>query len=94
MNGQPLQCQIEFRKIKPCTSHECKRSIQLSEPVNITRQSDPVEANQNMTVWLVMKEEVELDYFSKYEVRLRESTVKGWGPYSDRSLFKTGEGGT
>ena len=94
MNGQPLQCQIEFPKIKSCTSHECKRSIQLSEPVNITRKSDPVEANQNMTVWLVMKEEVKLDYFSKYEVRVRESTVKGWGPYSKTSLFQIGEGGT
>ena len=94
MNGRPLKYQIEFRKIKSCTSHECKRSIQLSEPVNITRQSDPVEANQNMTVRLVMKRDVELDYFSKYEVRVKESTVKGWGPYSNKSLFKIDEGGT
>ena len=94
MNGKPLQHQIEFRKIKSCTSHECKRSIQLFETVNITRRSDSVLVHQNMIVRLVMKREVELDYFSKYEVRVRESTVKGWGPYSPASLFKTGEGGT
>ena len=94
MNGKPLKYQIEFRKIKSCTSHECKRSIQLFETVNITRQSDSAAATQNMTVRLVMKREVKLDYFSKYEVRVKESTVKGWGPYSNTSQFKTGEGST
>ena len=94
MNGRPLKYQIEFRKIKSCTSHECKRSIQLFETVNITRRSDSAPVHQNMTVWLVMKREVELDYFSKYEVRVRESTVKGWGPYSHTSQFKIGEEGT
>ena len=94
MNGKPLQYQIEFRKIKSCTSHECKRSIQLFETVNITRRSDSVPVHQNMIVRLVMKREVELDYFSKYEVRVRESTVKGWGPYSNTLQFKIGEGCT
>ena len=91
MNGKPLQYQIEFRKIKSCTSHECKRSIQLFETVNITGRSDSVSADQNMTV---RKRGLELDYFSKYKVRVKESTVKGWGPYSNTSLFKIGEGGT
>ena len=94
MNGKPLQYQIEFRKIKSCTSHECKRSIQSFETVNITRRSDLVPVDKNMTVRLVMKQEVELDYFSKYEVRVRERTVKGWGPYSRTLQFKIGEGGT
>ena len=94
MNGKPLKYQIEFRKIKSCTSRECKRSMQLFDLVNITRRSDSVPANHNMTVRLVMEEEVELDYFSKYEVRVRESTVKGWGPYSRTSQFKIGEGST
>ena len=95
MNGKPLKYQIEFRKIKSCTSHECKRSMQLFETVNIRRRSDSVPVDQNMTVRLVMKREMEeLDYFSKYEVRVKESTVKGWGPYSNTSQFKTGEGGT
>ena len=93
MNGKPSQYQIEFRKIKSCTSHECKRSIQLFETVNITRRSDSVPVDQDMTVRLVMKREVELDYFSKYEVRVRESTVKGWGPYSRTSQFIIGERG-
>ena len=93
MNGKPLRYQIEFRKIRSCTSHECKQSIQFFETVNITKRSD-ISVDQNMTVRLVMKREVELDYFSKYEVRVRESTVKGWGPYSNKSLFKIGEGGT
>ena len=95
MNGKPSQYQIEFRKIKSCTSHECKRSMQLFETVNIRRRSDSVPVDQNMTVRLVMKREMEeLDYFSKYEVRVKESTVKGWGPYSNTLLFKTCEGGT
>ena len=94
MNGKLLQYQIEFRKIKSCTSHECKRSIQLFETVNITRRSDSVPVHQNMIVKLVMKRGVELDYFSKYEVRVRESTVKGWGPYSNTLQFKIGEGCT
>ena len=93
MNGKPSQYQIEFRKIKSCTSHECKRSIQLFETVNVTGRSDSVPVDQNMTVRLVMKRGLELDYFSKYEVRVRESTVKGWGPYSRTSQFKIGEGG-
>ena len=93
MNGKPSQYQIEFRKIKSCTSHECKRSIQLFETVNVTGRSDSVPVDQNMTVRLVMKRGLELDYFSKYEVRVRESTVKGWGPYSRTSQFIIGEGG-
>ena len=52
MNGRPLKYEIEFRKIKFCTSHECKRSIQLFETVNITRRSDSVPLDQNMTVRL------------------------------------------
>ena len=48
-----------------------------------------------MTVTVVMKQELQLDYFTKYEVKVRESTTGGgWGPYSPTLLFKTSEGST
>ena len=94
MNGKPLKYQIEFCKIKSSTSHECKRSIHLFETVNITGRSNSNPVDQNMRVTLVMNRKVALDYFSKYKVRVKERTVKGWDPYSNTSQFKTGEGGT
>ena len=68
--------------------------MQSFPPVFITGRSSSTRADQNMAVTVVMKRELELDYFSKYEVKVRESTVKGWGPYSPKLLFKIGEGGT
>ena len=48
-----------------------------------------------MKVWIDMKEDPELDFISKYEVKVRESTeVGGWGPYSRSLLFVINEGST
>ena len=94
MNGKPTQYQIEFRKIKSCASHKCKRSMPSFEPVSITRPAVSIPADQDMIVTVVMNQDLELNYFSKYEVKVRERTVKGWGPYSPELLFKIGEGGT
>ena len=47
-----------------------------------------------MEVTVNMEQDLDLDYFSKYEVKVREKTVKGWGPYSPTLLFKIDEGGT
>ena len=93
MNGKPSECQIEFRKIKSCVSNKCKRSIHSFEPISITKSSFP--ANKEMKVWIDMKEDPELDFISKYEVKVRESTeVGGWGPYSRSLLFVINEGST
>ena len=62
-------------------------------PVYVTGRSVSIRADQNMTVTAAMRQDLGFDYFSKYEVRVAESTVKGWDPYSLPLLFKIGEGG-
>lgn len=94
MNGIPSQYEIEFRKIESCISYVCKRSIPLSRPVSIIQESASGNSKA-MEVTVDMKQELRLHYFTKYEVKVRESTTGGgWGPYSPTLLFKTSEGST
>ena len=93
MNGKPSKCEIEFRKNKSCINNKCKRSIDLPEPISIIEQSRP--AKMEMIVEIDIKEVPELDFLSKYEVKVRESTEGGgWGPYSHSLLFEILEGST
>ena len=93
MNGIPSHYELQFRKLKSCTTHICERSIH--RPISIIRKLYPTSLkSKTMEVTVNMEQDLDLDYFSKYEVKVREKTVKGWGPYSPTLLFKIDEGGT